>query len=107
MTVNARTVLLAMRNKAVTLEMTHRQGVDLFTAWNAIDNKEAAQAAYEDHVRAMAVEALRKVGVDTEHRDLDKIANEILAVFDLRPSETIGSKDDQNDYTAALYPCCG
>jgi hypothetical protein len=78
-------VLLAIRHKQVTGELTGDEGIKLLIAWNAIQNRHAIQRAYEDHLRSFAQAALSGVGQSSAHYDLDSVAADILAALDLQP----------------------
>lgn len=82
---NSAALLLAIRHKQVTGELTGDQGIKLLIAWNAIQNRLAVQMAYENHLRSFAQAALASVGHASAHYDLDSVAADILTVLDLQP----------------------
>lgn len=87
--ITSQTVLLAVRNGSVDGQFTGNQGTRLWIAWQAIQNREAAQIAYEQHLRELAVDALNSIGYPTLHYDLDSIAADILDALDLTPVRAI------------------
>lgn len=78
-------VLLAIRHKQITGELTGDEGIKLLIAWNAIQNRQAVQMAYENHLRDTAYHALKAIGQTSAHYDLDSVAADILAALDLQP----------------------
>jgi tRNA U34 5-methylaminomethyl-2-thiouridine-forming methyltransferase MnmC len=58
-------------------------GLQLLIAWNAIQNRHAAQAHYEAHLRTIAYDALSTIQHQSEQWDLDAIADEILVSLGL------------------------
>ncbi len=78
-------ILLAIRHKEATGQLTGEQGLKLLIAWNAIHNRQAAQVAYDDHLRQIAYDALTNAGYATTHRNLDSVAADILNALDLNP----------------------
>lgn len=84
MPITTEALLLAARHHTVTGTLKGDQGNRLVIAWKAIKNRQAAQIAYEDHLREMAWDALQAVGVKTPHSDLEALEDEIVNALGVR-----------------------